>query len=132
LSEYQILGELAARVRDIKVAVDGSIWVLLESGAIYRLSRDPAQFAKDRGIGQRDGEQVYLAVCSSCHSQNVVGVPQISVKSDWSARLQKKRGDLYDSAINGLNAMPEKGLCEDCTNNEIQRAVNFMISQINQ
>lgn len=42
-SEYQILGELNARVRDIKVASDGALWLLLESGSLYRLARDTGQ-----------------------------------------------------------------------------------------
>ncbi len=131
-SQYQILGELGERVRDIKVAPDSSIWVLLESGAIYRLSRAANPVQEEAKVGQRSGEYIYLSVCSSCHSQNTPGAPQISNKSDWTDRLQKDRKALYESAINGFNGMPEKGFCDDCTDNEVIRAVNFMTSQVNQ
>jgi cytochrome c5 len=36
---------------------------------------------------------------------------------------------LYESAINGFNngAMPPKGLCMDCTNEEIQATVDHIV-----
>ncbi len=129
-SEYKILNELNARIRDIKVASDSSIWILLESGSIYRLSRESSPIEAAREIGKRDGEYIYLTVCSSCHSQNTPGAPQISNSSDWTDRLKKDRKELYRNSINGFNSMPEKGLCEDCTNKEVTRAVNFIISQV--
>jgi len=129
-SEYKILNELNARIRDIKVAPDSSIWILLETGSIYRLSRESSPIEAAREVGQRDGEYIYLTVCSTCHSQNAPGVPQISNPSDWTDRLKKDRKELYRNSINGFNAMPEKGLCEDCTNKEVTRAVNFMINRV--
>ncbi len=129
-SEYKILDELNARIRDIKVASDSSIWILLETGSIYRLSRESSPIEAAREVGKRDGEYIYLTVCSSCHSQNAPGVPQISNPADWTARLQKERKELYRNSINGFNAMPEKGLCEDCTDKEVTRAVNFMLSRV--
>ncbi|MEE4143572.1 MAG: PQQ-dependent sugar dehydrogenase [Halieaceae bacterium] len=129
-SEYKILDELNARIRDIKVAADSSIWILLETGSIYRLSRESSPLEAAREVGERDGEYIYLTVCSTCHSQNVPGAPQISRPSDWTDRLAKDRRELYRNSIKGFNAMPEKGLCEDCTNKEVTRAVNFIISQV--
>lgn len=129
-SEYEILGELSSRVRDIKVASDGAVWVLLQTGYVYRLSRASNPMLQSVEPGQRDGETVYLAVCSSCHSKNVPAVPQISVQSDWTERLAKGRKVLFRNSIQGYKGMPEKGLCEDCTNKEIKRAVAFIIGQV--
>jgi glucose/arabinose dehydrogenase len=129
-SEYQILGELNGRVRDIKVAGDGAVWVLLETGSLFRLSRDTQHSPFAMQSGERDGEQIYLAVCAACHSQSVPGVPQLAVKSDWTGPLAKGKKTLYRNAIEGYRAMPEKGLCEDCTPKEVKRAVNFMLGQV--
>lgn len=129
-SEYTILGELNERIRDIKIATDSSVWILLQTGAIYRLSREASPIEADRAVGSRDGEYIYLTVCSTCHSQNTPGVPQISNRADWSERLKKDRTELYINSINGFNAMPEKGFCEDCTDEELKRAVNFIISSV--
>ena len=129
-SEYQILGELNGRVRDIKVAADGALWVLLETGSLYRLARDVQQSPLATGSQERDGEQIYLAVCAACHSRNVPGVPQLAVRSDWAGPMAKGRKALYRNAIKGYQAMPEKGLCEDCSTKEVKRAVNFMLGQV--
>jgi len=130
-SEYQILGELKAKVRDIKVAPDSSLWILLETGAIYRLSREASPVQEKMAVGEREGETIYLTVCSSCHSQNAPGAPQLANKSDWVSRLKKDRKALYDTTMQGKNGMPEKGFCEDCTREEIIRTVNFMVNQVN-
>ena len=129
-SEYKILGELNSRIRDIKIASDSSIWILLQSGSIYRMSRENNPIYEEMAVGQRDGEYIYLTICSSCHSQSVPGVPQISSRSDWTERLRKSREELYRNSIDGFNDMPEKGYCDDCTNNEVRRAVNFMANQV--
>lgn len=131
-SEYQILGEMNAKIRDIKVAPDSSIWILLEAGSIYRLSRETNPVRVQVEVGQRDGETIYLQFCSNCHSQSAPGAPQISNKSDWSDRLLKDRQELYRNSIEGFNGMPERGFCEDCTDKELRGAVDFMIYQLNE
>ena len=129
-SEYQILGELNARVRDIKVASDGALWLLLESGSLYRLARDTGQSPAALQAGERDGEQIYLAACAACHSRDLPGVPRLGVPGDWHERVAKGKKTLYRNAIQGYRAMPEKGLCEDCSAKDVKRAVNFMLTQL--
>jgi cytochrome c5 len=129
-SEYPLLGELDGRVRDIKVAADGAIWVLLETGSLYRLARDIQQSPLFTQSQERDGEQIYLAVCAGCHSRDVPGVPQLAVQSDWAGPIAKGKKALYRNAVKGYRGMPEKGLCEDCSAKEVKRAVNFMLGQV--
>lgn len=126
LSESPILGELQARIRDIKVAPDSSIWVLTESGSLYRLWREANPVRETLAVGQRDGETIYLLVCAGCHDRNVPGVPQLADKADWTERLEKDPQAWYRNTLQGYKGMPEKGLCEDCTGDELKRAVVFM------
>jgi len=129
-SDYLILSELGAKVRDIKVAPDSSIWVLVQSGGLYRLSREANPLQEKLGVGQRDGETVYLLVCSGCHDHNVPGVPQLANGEDWTQRLQKEPQTWYMNTLRGYNEMPEKGLCEDCTGEELKRAVIYMRNRV--
>jgi len=129
-SEVRILAEVDGRVRDIKVASDGSIWILVEQGKLYRLWRDARQPTDKVVAGKRTGKQVYLSVCSSCHSQNTPGIPRLAVKEDWQTRIGKGKKVLYANSINGFNAMPEKGQCDDCSDREIRAAVDYMIKQV--
>ena len=122
---------VAILIRDIKVADDGAIWILTENGGrLYRLSRRKTGPANLPDIGKRTGEQIYFAVCSSCHSQKVPGAPQFGVRNDWIEPLEKGNKVLYRNTLRGINGMPEKGLCEDCTKRELRSALNYLIRQV--
>jgi glucose/arabinose dehydrogenase len=130
LSESKILSELNARIRDIKVAPDSSLWVLVETGKLYRLSREANPIREKLEVGKRDGDTIYLTVCSNCHDRNVAGVPQLADKAAWAERREKSAQELYKNTIEGYNSMPERGLCEDCTDEELIRSVNFMLKML--
>ena len=77
----------------------------------------------------RTGEQVYTASCGACHTAGVSGAPKMGDAADWTARLDAKGLEmLYSNAINGINAMPPKGLCMDCSDDEIHGAIDYMIA----
>ncbi|ALO43603.1 c-type cytochrome [Pseudoalteromonas sp. SS15] len=74
--------------------------------------------------GPRSGEQVYQVSCAACHGTGALGAPKTA--DDWAARLTKGRELLVEHAINGFNAMPPRGTCMDCSDEEIAAAVDFM------
>ena len=45
----------------------------------------------------------------------------------WSPRVAKGMETLYTHAINGFNAMPAKGLCMTCSDDEVKAAVDHMV-----
>ena len=47
----------------------------------------------------------------------------------WSPRIAKGTGALVQSVTNGLNAMPPKGGCMSCSEDELRGAVEYMVSQ---
>ncbi len=77
--------------------------------------------------GPRDGLTVYNTYCMACHASGVSGAPKTGVASDWTARIAKGKDVLADHAINGFNAMPAKGGCMDCSDDEIVAAIEHMI-----
>ncbi|GAD31194.1 c-type cytochrome [Photobacterium leiognathi] len=76
----------------------------------------------------RSGEAVYNTFCAACHTSGVMGSPKKGVASDWTERLAKGKDVLADHAINGFNAMPAKGSCMDCSDEEIVAAIDHMIA----
>ncbi|MBS3805859.1 MAG: cytochrome c5 family protein [Oleiphilaceae bacterium] len=78
----------------------------------------------------RGGEEVYAAACQACHNTGAAGAPKIGVASAWEGRADKSKDTLYDHAINGFNAMPAKGGCGDCSDEEVENAVDYMMSQL--
>ncbi|MEE4144610.1 MAG: PQQ-dependent sugar dehydrogenase [Halieaceae bacterium] len=128
-SESRMLSEVRERVRDIKVASDGSIFVLGQSGKLFRLSRTIASAAPLK-VGERSGSDIYESVCSACHSRAVTGVPQLGVASDWVMQRAKPKPELMKNVVSGINDMPEKGNCDDCTDAELARAVDYMLESL--
>ncbi|GMG85959.1 c-type cytochrome [Biformimicrobium ophioploci] len=85
----------------------------------------PAQAAT--GGEARSGEDVYKASCFSCHGTGAAGAPRFGDAAAWTDRIGKGMDTLYSNAINGINAMPAKGLCMTCSDDEIKAAVDYMV-----
>ena len=75
----------------------------------------------------RSGEEIYTAVCASCHNIGVAGAPKLGNKADWAPRLERGIADLLKVATTGKGAMPPKGTCMDCSNDELTAAIEHMI-----
>ncbi len=72
---------------------------------------------------ERSGEEIYTAVCSSCHDAGALGAPKFNNKGDWASRLGKGFDTLVSHAINGFNQMPARGGDGDLSDVEVARAV---------
>ncbi len=80
--------------------------------------------------GDRSGEQVYNQACAACHTGGVLGAPRKGVAEDWTERLPQGMAVLLEHSINGFNAMPPRGGCARCTDDEIEAAIEFMIADL--
>ena len=76
------------------------------------------------------GQATYNAACISCHNPGISGAPRLGDVDAWQPRLAKGRAVLVDSTINGLNAMPPKGMCWQCSDEDLGHAVDFMLEQV--
>lgn len=85
-----------------------------------------SQTADASGAG-RSGEEIYNTKCATCHATGAAGAPKPGDFANWAPRLEKGIETLYQSAINGYNGMPAKGLCFDCTNEELKTSVDYMV-----
>ncbi|WP_067869781.1 c-type cytochrome [Neptuniibacter marinus] len=77
-------------------------------------------------VAARSGEKVYATKCAACHDAGVAGAPKFGT-SEWADRGAKGIDALLASAINGLNAMPPRGLCADCSDDELKGAIQHMM-----
>ena len=78
----------------------------------------------------RTGEAVYNLGCAACHTAGLAGAPMLANQAQWEARLEKGLETLTNNAYNGYNAMPAKGLCMDCSLEEIERSVQYMLDSL--
>jgi cytochrome c5 len=82
--------------------------------------------------GPRSGDAVYNASCLACHSAGVAGAPKTGDSAAWAERAAKGMDTLLSNAINGINAMPPKGTCAACSDDEIKAAIEYMLSESGQ
>ncbi len=74
------------------------------------------------------GEQVYKAVCSSCHASGAAGAPKFGDAGAWASRLGKGYDGLLTSVLKGKGAMPARGGANptDVSDYELGRAVVYL------
>ena len=125
-SEYPMLGELGGRVRDLKVHADGSVYVLLQTGSLYRLYREPGG---DRPVEEGDPAQIYELVCAGCHDVGANGAPRPADGRRWREIAAQPRERLYRKVIDGFGEMPARGLCNICTDAHLRATTDFMLLQ---
>lgn len=76
--------------------------------------------------GPRSGEEVYNTACTACHGIGILGAPKNGDKAAWDERLNKGMDESLAIAIKGINAMPPKGNCGNCSDDELLAAIKFM------
>ncbi|AGH82464.1 cytochrome c, class I [Psychromonas sp. CNPT3] len=79
----------------------------------------------------RSGEQVYNSYCVACHATGVAGAPVKGNKAAWEPRLAQGMDKLLEHAIKGFNAMPARGTCMDCSDDEMADTVKFLTKNMN-
>jgi cytochrome c5 len=82
------------------------------------------------GGASRSADEIYSTGCAACHNSGVAGSPVLGNQGQWEPRQTKGYEMLVDNAWNGINGMPAKGLCADCTKEEIGMAVQYMLDAI--
>jgi cytochrome c5 len=76
------------------------------------------------------GKKRYEYTCKMCHDAGVAGSPRLDDKAAWQPRLGQGMETLIKHAIEGYKAMPPKGGCLTCDDEEIKKAVEYMVSKI--
>jgi cytochrome c5 len=69
----------------------------------------------------------YKRSCFMCHSNSDAGAPIVKATGMWKERIdQRGLEGLLKNTIEGYNAMPAKGQCLDCTDEELAELIKFM------
>jgi len=93
---------------------------LLVAGAALMLSSTAA-------MAERSGEELYKTKCSVCHATGVAGAPKFGDAAAWAPRAEKGIDALLATSLTGINAMPPKGTCMDCSDDEMKAAIQYML-----
>lgn len=79
--------------------------------------------------GPRSGADVYNGMCMACHGTGAAGAPKVGDKAAWQPRFAQGMDTLMKHAVEGLRAMPPKGTCADCSDEELQGAIAYMLNE---
>lgn len=77
--------------------------------------------------GPKDASDIYNSSCVACHGSGVLGAPKLGDAAVWTAKLEKGLDVLTANAISGINAMPPRGTCASCSDEEIKQTIQYMI-----
>jgi len=107
----------------------GSLMLALLAGC----SQEPAAGAGSAGsvaTAPQSGESIYQKFCISCHAAGIAGAPRTGDAEAWAIRAAKGREALLASTINGIApGMPARGLCSRCSDEELAKALDYMLAQ---
>ncbi len=78
-------------------------------------------------MAERTGVEVYNTKCLACHMTGAAGAPKVGDAAAWAPRAALGMDALLATAVKGKGAMPPKGLCMDCTDNELKGAIQHML-----
>jgi cytochrome c5 len=84
-----------------------------------------------------NGLQVYNEICVSCHAPpGIGGAPALGDPLAWSTRIAQGMDTLIDHALHGYSGstgiMPMKGGRIDLSDDEVIRAVEYMVERVAQ
>ncbi|MFK7701331.1 c-type cytochrome [Pseudomonas caspiana] len=84
--------------------------------------------ASTGGGAAKSPDDIIAEHCNACHGVGLLNAPKIGDTAAWKERADHQGGldGLLAKAITGLNAMPAKGTCGDCTDDELKGAIQKM------
>ena len=116
------------RSMDPRLRVDDSLKgsVFARQGA----SHHPQDFLKSIAGSPNEGEQIVQHYCANCHAQKPIiplGAPRIGKKEDWDPRIKQGIDILFKHTNEGINAMPARGGCFECSDKQLMLALASML-----
>jgi len=77
--------------------------------------------------GPRAGDEIYNRFCMSCHMTGAAGAPKLGDAAAWGPRIAQGMDVLYTHSIEGFKGMPPRGLCMDCSDEELHATVDYIV-----
>ena len=129
-----IAGKLTSDVSDYKpeeivlenIKPVGQVYIAGESDP----EAAPAADAVVASSGPKSGEAIYNGSCASCHGTGAAGAPKLGDKAAWEARIAQGLDQLLSTAISGKGAMPPRGTCATCSDEDLRIAIEYMVSKV--
>lgn len=73
--------------------------------------------------------QKYQRSCLACHGVSGSNAPLARFTPAWDSRLVQGLDTLVQHAREGYKSMPARGYCNDCSDDELRRLIEFMATR---
>ena len=80
-------------------------------------------------IATFSGADAYELACAGCHDEGVNGAPKTGDPAAWVGRSWLWEAVLFEHAKKGYNEMPAKGGVESLSDDLVEKAAEYMLSQ---
>lgn len=90
----------------------------------------PAIFVKQLAGDPQAGRKIFKEFCSTCHAKEPlidIRAPRVGDKKTWGALRQIGIDKLLDITIQGAGAMPARGGCFECSDEQLRETIKFML-----
>lgn len=111
-----------------RLAPIGKVCIKGEECATPASSAPAVAAAPAEPAAAREPKSVYDSHCAMCHGTGVAGAPIFGDKASWAPHIAKGKDTLHNSALHGLNAMPPRGMCTECTDDEVIATADYMVA----
>ncbi len=127
-----VYGVTAARfqVLDAKSQSQEAVAARVAPVGKLTLTGDAVVAAAPASTAADPGEAVYKKACTACHATGVAGAPLLGDKAAWEPRVGQGLDGLLAVAIAGKGAMPPRGSCPNCSDEDLRVAIVYMLAQV--
>lgn len=99
---------------------------------VWSASHHPQDFLQAIKGHPDEGRQIADHYCANCHAAKPLielGAPKIGQWDDWQPRLQAGLERLFHQADTGINAMPARGGCFECSDHQLKLALLALLPE---
>ncbi|MDX1836958.1 cytochrome c5 family protein [Legionella taurinensis] len=106
--------------------------LLLVSTSLWATSHHPQDFLNEVKGRPDEGRQIADHYCANCHAIKPLielGAPKMGQAKDWEPRLKAGLELLFQRADTGMNAMPARGGCFECSDKQLKLAILALLPE---
>ena len=137
LAGQACVGTVAGAMTEASVANAAELAIEAAAAAVAEVAEEvtaePAADAAPMEVAaaafEFDAAGAYQMSCNACHGTGAAGAPMLGDAEAWEARMEKGMEALMSNVINGVGAMPARGICMTCSDDDLQAIVNYMLAQ---
>lgn len=109
-----------------------SLGLSLSCFAVTSTTHHPQDFLEQIKGSPDEGTQIRDHFCMNCHGEKPLislGAPRVKEASDWDPRIKAGIQLLLKHSREGFNAMPPRGGCFECSDDQLTLAIVAMLSE---